>query len=204
MDNVKAARRQAATVIWGLVATSFVMLLVVLYGGREPLGTPVEGPYHAFFDLGAYVFPVLAAICAGAGLFLHFPGRAPFGEASKAAVSKDAKNGGGAGVSRAGSVDSDDDLKDYYVASLVLLLFGLLCYAFCHLCQSANVVIISNGYMITGALVLRTRVAVLPCDTKHRWLDVRTAKVMGWVAVIGSLVAFVYFHTMFLSGRCVD
>jgi hypothetical protein len=58
--------------------------------------------------------------------------------------------------------------------------------------------------MVTGTLVLRARVAVAPPDSKHRWLDVRTMKVMGWVTVVSCEVAFVYIHTMFIHGQCMD
>jgi len=186
-----APKYQVVTVILGLVAMSVGMVIVVFHGA--PIKPLEEGEYHALFDLGAYLCPLLAAVCAGAGLFLHFP-----------RIGGGTWDGPATAMPEGGEANADEDLKAYYVASLVFLLCGLLCYAFCHPCQSPNVTVISCAYMVTGTLVLRARVALAPQDSKHRWLDVRTMKVMSWVTVIGCEVAFVYIHTMFIHGQCMD
>ena len=71
MGIYDAPKFQVVTVILGLVAMSVGMVIVVFHG--PPTKPFEEGEYHALFDLGAYLCPLLAAVCAGAGLFLHFP-----------------------------------------------------------------------------------------------------------------------------------
>jgi hypothetical protein len=204
MSFIKTPAHQARVVIVGMGLMSLCLMAVSLCG--TPILHVTEGRHHDVFDLGSYIFPVLAAVSAGAGLFIHYPGVAA-SQGPPGALSEVQERNGNAAAATNGSspaAPGDADLKAFYILSLVLLLFGLFCYAFCHPCQSANIVVISLFYLAIGTLILRARVATASANDKHGVFGRRVVSMLTVASVISFAAGICFFHVLFVAGTCVD
>lgn len=184
----RTAKSQGICVVVGFI------VLVVLLGGLYAYGTPTpwfdeEAPSHAYLDALAYLFPCLAGVCAGAGLFVRLPGRVTENPTA------DAKD-----------TDKDDSLTEriFYICSVVFLVGGLASYALCHPCKMPALVIIISVSLMTMAMVLLGR--VFAESSKGR--GATAAKWIGGVMVAVATAAVFYgvvnFDSFFMCGVCAS
>lgn len=186
----RTAKSQGICVVVGFI------VLVVLLGGLYAYGTPTpwfdeEAPSHAYLDALAYLFPCLAAVCAGAGLFVRLPGKATENPTAEA---KDEDK------------DKDDSLTEriFYICSVVFLVGGLASYALCHPCKMPALVIIISVSLMTMAMVLLGR--VFAESNKGRGAAAAKWIGVGMVAIAIAAVFYgvVYFDSFFMCGVCAS
>ena len=110
MSIIKTRTHQAVVAIVGMIVLGIGLGIVYATGTPTPYFVAEKIKHRELLDLLSYVLPILAAVAAGAGLVVGYPG---VQRASKHQASMVAEEGRSPG---------DADLRAFYIFSLALLL----------------------------------------------------------------------------------
>ncbi|MDQ7995270.1 MAG: hypothetical protein AAGC76_05385 [Luteibacter sp.] len=173
----RSLAKQGLSLIVGFVTLTVALAAVYLYGADGAL-EPKRGP---LWGLGEYLLPVLAAVTAGAGLYLRYPGAKP-------------ESGGKPET-------PDGDARGFFASSLVFLWMGIGCYVWGRVCARPASLVVLMAFALTLILVIRIR------THDERAAGNAVAKAVTLVATLlalgalGFLVA--YWHVLFVEHMCM-